>query len=110
MRTVLISITLLVALSVLAVWSLGRGALGRHDSETLTPVSAVRSPESVAHAAKVQRAAADALRSQLAEARGAAESWATERRRLEEEAAAQGISLEHLKAELEAEEGGGVAR
>ena len=60
MRTALISITLLVALSVLAVWSLGRGAFGRHDSETLTPVSAVRSPESVAHAAKVQRAAADA--------------------------------------------------
>ncbi len=61
MKKVVGGIVILVALGVFAVWSLGRGFLGHHDSEVLTPVEAPRSAEQVANAETAQRLAADAV-------------------------------------------------
>ena len=58
MRTALISIVLLLATALAVVWSLGRGAFGRFDSETITPVETARSFSDVAVGEAAQRAAA----------------------------------------------------
>jgi hypothetical protein len=46
---------------LLGLWWLGRGALGRHDSEILEPVPVARSAASVASGAARQRAAAEGV-------------------------------------------------
>ena len=58
MRTALVVILLLAAAAAFVVWGLGKGALGRFDSETLVPVEASRSDESVAAARAAQQGAA----------------------------------------------------
>ena len=61
MRILILSIAVAAALGTLALWSLGRGAFGHIDSETLSPVDAPRSAESVGDAAENQRIAARAV-------------------------------------------------
>ena len=59
------AIVVAAALGALALWSLGRGALGHIDSETLAPVESVRSAESVNRAAETQRAAAQTVGAEM---------------------------------------------
>ena len=58
MRILILSIAIAAALGTLALWSLGRGAFGQIDSDTLSPVKAPRTAESVGDATENQRAAA----------------------------------------------------
>ncbi len=61
MRTALVIILALGCVALIAVWSLGRGAFGRFDRETLAPVEVARPAESVAAGMGVQRTAAEAV-------------------------------------------------
>ena len=61
MRTVLVVILVLGTAAVVVIWALGQGALGRFDSETLTPVEAPRSAGSIVAGLDAQRAAAAAV-------------------------------------------------
>jgi hypothetical protein len=61
MRSLFVVLLVLGCAALIAVWSLGRGAFGRFDSETLAPVEVARPAENVAAGMAAQRTAADAV-------------------------------------------------
>jgi hypothetical protein len=61
LRTIAMVVVVLLVLAAALLWVLGRGALGRHDSETLAPVPVARSAQELATSAERQRRAATSV-------------------------------------------------
>jgi hypothetical protein len=61
MRTAFVIVVVLGCAATLALWSLGRGAFGRFDSETLSPVEMARAPSITARERVEQVEAAESL-------------------------------------------------